>query len=174
MIMLPVRDAHLTGEQQRRKRSTAQVSAEYARKKFLRRQRAAAAAAAAPVPLRALPWHKSLNEWPVEEYSTSWARSCSKCGSRLLDHEKNGWCCNQGKWYLDPLEPYPAAFVDFLNQNMQALQSQTRTLNNLFAFSAIGYTGEQLTYGGPQNVVITGRVYHRMLDLDADQGSLRW
>jgi hypothetical protein len=75
---------------------------------------------------------------------------------------------------LDPLEPYPAAFADFLDQNIQALQDQTRTLNNLFAFSAIGYTGRQLKYGGPQNVVITGRVYHRMLDLDADQGSLRW
>jgi hypothetical protein len=161
-------------QQRRRNRSTAQASAEYARKKFLRHQRAAAAAAAAPVPLRALPWHKSLNKWDTLEYRTGWARPCSFCGSQLLDHEKNGWCCNQGKWHLHPLEPYPAAFVDFLNQNMQALQSQTRTLNNLFAFSAIGYTGEQLRYSGPQNVVITGRVYHRMLDLDADQGSLRW
>jgi hypothetical protein len=49
-----------------------------------------------------------------------------------------------------------------------------RTLNNLFAFGAISYTGRQLKFSGPQNVVITGRVYHRMLDLDADQGSLRW
>src|SRR5208282_49223 len=55
-----------------------------------------------------------------------------------------------------------------------ALQEHARTLNILFAFSAIGYTGEQLSYGGLQNVVITGRVYHRMLDLDVDQGSLRW
>ena len=120
------------------------------------------------------PWHQTLNTRDVSEYHTGWARPCSKCGSQLLDHEKDGWCCNQGKWHLAPLEPYPAAFADFLNQNMQALQSQTRTLNNLFAFSAIGYTGEQLRYSGPQNVVITGRVYHRMLDLDADQGSLRW
>ena len=75
---------------------------------------------------------------------------------------------------MAPLEPYPAAFADFLDQNMQALQSHARTLNNLFAFSAIGYTGQQLRFSGPQNVVITGRVYHRMLDLDADQGSLRW
>ena len=115
MIMLPVRDAHLTGvqQQQRRKRSTAQASAEYARQKFLRRQRAAAA----PVPLRALPWHQSLNRWPVEEYSTGWARDCSKCGSRLLDVEKDGWCCGQGRWRLDLLEPYPADFADFLDQN---------------------------------------------------------
>jgi hypothetical protein len=172
MIMLPVRDAHLTGvqQQQRRKRSTAQASAEYARQKFLRRQRAAAA----PVPLRALPWHQSLNRWPVEEYSTGWARDCSKCGSRLLDVEKDGWCCGQGRWRLDLLEPYPADFADFLDQNGRALQNQSRTLNNIFAFSAIGYTGQQLRFSGPQNVVITGRVYHRMLDLDADQGSLWW
>jgi hypothetical protein len=60
MIMLPVRDTHLTSvqQQQRRKRSTAEVSAASARKTFLRHQRAAAAAAAAPVTLRALPWHK--------------------------------------------------------------------------------------------------------------------
>lgn len=166
MIMLPVRDAHLTGvqQQQRRKRSTAQASAEYARQKFLRRQRAAAA----PVPLRALPWHQSLNRWPVEEYSTGWARDCSKCGSRLLDVEKDGWCCGQGRWRLDLLEPYPADFADFLDQNGRALQNQSRTLNNIFAFSAIGYTGQQLRFSGPQNVVITGCVYHWMLDLDAD------
>ena len=137
MIMLPVQDAYLIDvqqqQQQRRNRSTAQASAEYARKKFLRRQTAAAAAAPAPVPLRALPWHKSLDKWDTLEYRTGWARPCSFCGSQLLDHEKNGWCCNQGKWHLHPLEPYPAAFVDFLGQNMQALQSQTCTLNNFFA-----------------------------------------
>jgi hypothetical protein len=75
---------------------------------------------------------------------------------------------------LRPLEPYLAAFANFLDQNAQALQEHARTLNNLFAFSAISYTGRQLKFNGPQNVVITSRVYHRMLDLDADQGSLRW
>ena len=77
-------------------------------------------------------------------------------------------------WQLTPLEPYPATFANFLDQNIEALQDQTRTLNSLFAFSAIGYKRRQLKYGGLQNVVITGRVYHMMLDLDADQGSLRW
>ncbi len=71
-----------------------------------------------------------------------WLRLCSKCGSQLLDQEKDGWCCGQGKWHLAPLEPYPAAFANFLDQNMQVLQKQARTLNNLFAFSAIGYTGQ--------------------------------
>jgi hypothetical protein len=176
--MLPARDARLTTVRQRRQRqrshSTAQASTEYARKKFLRQRRAAAAATAAPVPLRALPWYQSLDKWHVSEYRTGWARNCSICGSQLLDQEKNGWCCNQGRWRLPRLEPYPAAFADFLNQNAQALQEHARTLNNLFAFSAIGYTGRQLKFNGPQNVVITGRVYHRMLDLDTDQGSLRW
>src|ERR1700722_14311160 len=60
-----------------------------------------------PLPLRALPWHKSLNEWPVEEYSTGWARACSECGSPLLDVEKNGWGCNQRKWHLEPPETLP-------------------------------------------------------------------
>jgi hypothetical protein len=156
----------------RYRKSKEQAAAAYARKKLLRRRRATAAPA--PVPLRALPWYQSLNKWPTLEYRTGWARSCSTCASPLLDQEKDGWCCNQGRWWLPPLEPYPAAFADFLDQNAQALQEHARTLNNLFAFSAIGYTGRQLKFAGPQNVVITGRVYHRMLDLDADQGSLRW
>lgn len=52
--MLPMRDARPTSvqlQQQRCKRSTAQASAEYALKKFLRRQSATAAPAPAPVPL---------------------------------------------------------------------------------------------------------------------------
>ena len=92
------------------------------------------------------------------EYKTGWARSCSICGSQLLDQEKDGWCRNQGRWRLHPLEPYPAAFAHFLDQNAQALQEHARTLNNLFAFSAIGYAGRQLKFSGPQNVVITGHV----------------
>jgi hypothetical protein len=119
--MPPVRDAHPATVQQRRQRqrlySTAQAAAKYARKKVLRRQRTAAAASAAPVPLRALPWYQSLNEWRPLEYRTGWARPCSICGSPLLDQEKDGWCCNQGRWWLAPLEPYPAAFADFLDQN---------------------------------------------------------
>lgn len=59
---------------------------------------------------------------------------------------------------MHPLEPYPAAFAHFLDQNAQALQEHARTLNNLFAFSAIGYAGRQLKFSGPQNVVITGHV----------------
>ena len=46
-----------------------------------------------------------------------------------------------------PLEPYPAAFADFLDQNAQALQEHARTLNNLFA---IGYTGRQLKFNEHQ------------------------
>jgi hypothetical protein len=150
-----------------RRKTRAQIAAQTARERYRRQEKATKRAAS-------LPWYQSLNKRPVSEYRTGWARPCSICGSQLLDQEKDGWCCNQGQWQLAPLEPYPAAFADFLDQSMQALQNQTRTLNNLFAFSAIGYTGEQLRYNGPQNVVITGRVYHRMLDLDADQSSLRW
>jgi hypothetical protein len=162
-----------TVERARRRKTSAQIAAQTARKRYRRQGKAAERAAAAPSV--ALPWYETLNgnrQRPVEAFSTVWARACSKCSSQLLDQEKDGWCCNQGRWQLDPLEPYPAAFADFLDQNAQALQEHARTLNNLFAFSAIGYTGRQLRFSGPQNVVITGRVYHRMLDLDADQGSL--
>ena len=147
-----------------RRKTPAQIAAQTARKRYHRQEKAAEGTAAATpaTPRPALPWYKTLNsqQHTVLEYRTGWARPCSKCGSPLLDVEKGGWCCNQERWWLGPLEPYPAAFADFLDQNMRALQNQTRTLNNLFAFSAIGYTGEQLRFNGLQNVVITGRVYH--------------
>ena len=82
----------------RYRKSKEQAAAGYARQKLLRQRRAAAAAAApapapaapVPAPLRAMPWHQSLNKWEVKEYSTGWARPCSKCRSWLLDVEKNG------------------------------------------------------------------------------------
>ena len=41
----------------------------------------------------------------------------------------------------------------------------------MFAFTAIGYAGKSHNFGNlPQNVIIMGRVYHQMLDLDLDQG----
>ena len=99
----------------RRRKTPAQIAAQTARKRYRRQGKASERATAV-----ALPWYKTLNgnsQRPVEAFSTGWARACSICGSQLLDQEKDGWCCNQGRWQLGPLEPYPAAFADFLDQN---------------------------------------------------------
>jgi hypothetical protein len=47
-------------------------------------------------------------------------------------------------------------------------------LNNLFAFSAIGATECFVRFQGKANVVVTGRVYHRLFDLCTGEHSMRW
>ena len=121
------------------------------------------------------PWYLTLNKEHVEPYKPTWGAPCTECHSLLLSSEKNGWCCAQGKYKLPNLQPYPPAFDAFLRQNIQHIQPYARTLNNLFSFTAIGFSGKQHRYGnGPASVVITGRVYHRMLNLDTEDGSLKW
>ena len=120
-------------------------------------------------------WYLTLNNQPVEPYKAMWNNLCTTCHSRLLSSEKNGWCCAQGKYTLPDLRQYPPAFDAFLRQNIQRIQPYARTLNNLFSFTAIGFTGKQHRYGnGPASVVITGRVYHRMLNLNTEDSSLKW
>ena len=121
-------------------------------------------------------WYLTVNQRTVQPYCPTWGdRACSECHASLLSSERDKWCCVGGKYSLPRLRPYPPAFEHFLKDNNRQIQLYARTLNNLFSFSAIGYTGTQHSYGNlPQNVVITGRVYHRMLNLDADHGSLKW
>lgn len=120
-------------------------------------------------------WYLTLNNQHIEPYKATWNNPCTKCHSCLLSSEKNGWCCAQGKYILPNLQQYPPAFDAFLRQNIRHIQPYARTLNNLFSFTAIGFTGKQHRYGnGPASVVITGRVYHRMLNLDTHDGSLKW
>jgi hypothetical protein len=125
---------------------------------------------------RSQPWYLTINTLPVTPYRPMWGdRTCSRCQASLLSSEKDRWCCADGKYVLPRLQPYPPDFAAFIRENIRQIQPLARTLNNLFSFSAIGYTGMQHHYGNlPQNVVITGRVYHRMLDLDRDNGSLKW
>jgi hypothetical protein len=50
----------------------------------------------------------------------------------------------------------------------------SRRLNNLFAFSSIGATKGFIRFDGLFNVVLTSRVYHRLLDLSKGEHSMRW
>lgn len=147
----------------------------YARKKFLRQQRLVARPPLCTLQQRSLPWYKAVNLRGGTPYSAAWDHRCSFCHALLLDVEANGWCCRKGRWCLPPLREYPPYFTHFLATNGALLQAYGRRLNNLFSFSAIGYAGKQHHYSNiPQNVVITGRVYHRMLNRPEEQGSLRW
>jgi hypothetical protein len=50
----------------------------------------------------------------------------------------------------------------------------SRRVNNLFAFSAIGTTGRFVQFQGLSNVVLEGRVYHRLLDVAEKGHSMHW
>jgi hypothetical protein len=124
--------------------------------------------------LKTLLWYKMVNRQKITGYATKWGRRCTFCQSELMECEAHDWCRNNGKWILLLLKDYPPTFQVFLNANSRSLQQYGRRLNNLFSFSAIGYTGKHRFGKMPQNVVITGRVYYRMLNRPDEQGSLRW
>ncbi|KAA8894733.1 hypothetical protein FN846DRAFT_754643, partial [Sphaerosporella brunnea] len=99
---------------------------------------------------------------------------CSFCGSLLLLVEEDGWCCHEGKYKRERLPPYPESFFSELQRDTERYSALSRRLNSLFAFTAIGTTGEFLPLPVSSNVVVTGRTYHRILHLDSDEHSLRW
>lgn len=43
----------------------------------------------------------------VSTFVNEWNRLCSFCSAQLLRTERNGWCCNNGKYTLLPLPVYP-------------------------------------------------------------------
>jgi hypothetical protein len=65
-------------------------------------------------------------------------------------------------------------FQEYLDSTSQPISAISRRLNNLFAFSAIGATQGFVNFRGLANVVLTGRVYHRLIDLSEGEHSMRW
>jgi len=104
----------------------------------------------------------------------NWQRSCRRCGTKMLTTEpnKSKWCCFEGRFPLLRLPPYPPN-LDRVLANGKA-SGISRKLNNLFCFSTIGVNGDFLKLPTPSNVVLCGRTYHRMLDIERGQHPLRW
>jgi hypothetical protein len=119
-------------------------------------------------------WWDRLAQNVVEVARFVWSHFCSWCGASLLSTEQDGWCCRQGKYKRTPLPPYPAYFSAELERFPEKYSALSRRLNTLFAFTAMGTTGEFLHLPAPSNVVVTGRTYHRILHLDSGEHSLRW
>lgn len=67
------------------------------------------------------------------------------------------------------LPPFAPAAQSLLDRYHGRLSSMSRRLNNLFAFSAIGTTGQFVRLQGQANVDLEGRIYLRLLDV-ADTG----
>ena len=88
--------------------------------------------------------------------------------------EANGWCCTKGNYVVPPLPPYSPDLANTIEATQFSLPSQSRRLNNLFAFTSIGVTRGFRQLPIPLNVAITGRVYLQLYDIAQGSHSLRW
>ena len=106
-----------------------------------------------------------------------WTRTCQICHAKLLEGEDASFCCNNGKWVAPPLPPLPTNLSRIVKNSptKTELSSRSRSLNNLFCFTAIGATqGFQRFDTGPASVAITGRMYHRLFDIADKSQALNW
>ncbi|KFA70978.1 hypothetical protein S40288_11752 [Stachybotrys chartarum IBT 40288] len=119
-------------------------------------------------------WWSRLARLRIRPFRQSWTKSCPFCLASSLSTEKVGWCCSNGRKMAPRLPPYPSNFQEWLEGSDVPVSTFSRRLNSLFAFSAIATTREFLRHGSLANVVVTGRVYHRLLDLSSGEHSMRW
>ena len=75
---------------------------------------------------------------------------------------------------LQKLPPYPPDFQSLLQRNPGEFSHLSHALNYLFTFSSIGVSRSFVKLPTPSNVAVTGRVYHKMHDINMGQHSLRW
>ena len=107
----------------------------------------------------------------------TWDHSCQYCGALLLKGEERTFCCNNGQRIVPPLPPLPTNISNLISNHNAArrISACSRRLNNLFSFTAIGATNGFAHFrSGPASVAITGRTYHRILDVATPNHSLHW
>ena len=147
--------------------------------KAARQKRSSARRQRAPIKNQPTAWwlsfHRSMRRtrWKPAQ----WSRTCETCHAILLDGESTTFCCNKGKWTVPPLPPLPPNVSHIIEHSTAAnhLSFRSRTLNNLFAFTAIGATEHfQHFQNGPASITITGRTYHRLFDIADNSHSLHW
>lgn len=122
-------------------------------------------------------WWDRLAVYKPRHDLIEWSHNCTKCGSILLRTEDDGWCCTKGKLIRPPLPEYPQPLLDEFAAHSLDYSTKSRALNNLFAFTAIGVAEGSFInfdFGGPANVALSGRIYHRILHLDQGEHSLKW
>ena len=66
---------------------------------------------------------------------------CSHCGTRLLCRETETFCCRDGKVAITPLPALPEGWEQMFQS--RDFRTHSRTYNNLFAFTAMGVSGDQ-------------------------------
>jgi hypothetical protein len=128
-----------------------------------------------PRPVESPNWWDRLSTVGPNSLSLNWpiTKRCPKFGTRLLNTEQNASsCCFDGQFPTLQLRLY-APNIDALLCEGRA-SDISRKLNNLFCFSTIGVHGSFQNLPSPSNVVLCGRSYHRMLDIERGQHPLRW
>ena len=101
--------------------------------------------------------------YPVRCRPVFWKRNrhCSFCGIPLLNTEKNGWCCLQGKHVSKPLPPLPFEIQLLLDD--PRLSSLSRVFNLIFSFAALETEGlfPSMDHHSPMGFfAASGRLYH--------------
>jgi Helitron helicase-like domain at N-terminus/PIF1-like helicase len=119
-------------------------------------------------------WAQKFNARRRQPHRLHWSNRCVHCSCLLLNTETPGWCCNGGRWHVPALPPLPAEWEMLFRTYPLQLGQTSRALNNLFAMTAMGVSGGFLYPSGLSNVIISGRTYHRLLDLQSGQHPLRW
>lgn len=107
----------------------------------------------------------------------TWNRRCHHCHALLLKGEEKSFCCNNGRTIIPSLPPLPRRIQELISSPVASrqLSSSSRRLNNLFSFTAIGATQGFTHFDtGSASVSITGRTYHRVLDVTAPSHSFHW
>jgi hypothetical protein len=128
----------------------------------------------APIQMRSRLWWEHLKQMRIWSFYQDWSRRCSFCNIPLLSSERDGWCCNRGQRQLPSLPQCDLLLQQLLDLHQGRVSQMSRRLNNLFAFSAIGTTGRFVPFRGLANVVLEGRVYHRLLDIAEEGHSMHW
>lgn len=110
--------------------------------------------------------------------SPTWTKVCPFCNARLLTTETSRFCCNNGErtTQIDQLPELPNQMRMLLYdvRASSVISRTSRKLNNIFAFTAIGFTGHHRNVPYNSHVAISGRAYHRMLHMDEGAHSIRW
>ncbi len=112
----------------------------------------------------------TIQQIHLQYSSLSEANPCQFCGAHLFHEElsREKWCCGHGELYF----PKPAPLTEEFYNNPEFARD-VRKYNNMFAFSALGVTGG---FQGPPGgygtsmVKIQGRTYHRIFDLNWQNG----
>ena len=73
-----------------------------------------------------------------------------------------------------PLSLFPLYLECYVHDHASIVSNFNRKVNNLFTFSSPSIEGHFKSVPAPSNVVITGRVYHQLRNIEQGQHSLRW